>query len=141
MLWVYKQHPFCVYPLVPKCPINITPLVCLILRSLRPLHFTHLTIVPKKDMEVWVRLYHGQGLTNPKLLAVLRNHFDTKKYGLRFMTCFASWCAIHWGMQVNKTEGVAKGVGAQELLGTGTHNCNGVWTNSTNAEEVSHRWC
>ena len=55
---------------------------CLILVSV-----SRLTLVPapKDDVEPHARKYHRWGVPHTKLLVLLKNHFDTEKFGLGYM--------------------------------------------------------
>jgi hypothetical protein len=53
-------------------------------------------------MEVWVRMYHARGHPNPKILELLRQHYDTDKYGLGYVTRFSGQDSTDREMQVDK---------------------------------------
>lgn len=43
----------------------------------------YLTIsAPPEELEVWARKYYHQGVLMPRMLEILKRHYDTEQYGL-----------------------------------------------------------
>ena len=123
--------------------INTNPPVSLVSRFIRSVRIrsTYPNSAPKEDMEIWVRQFHSWGSTNPKILELLRQRYDTEVYGLGYVSCFTGRGTADQGtLQAVDTKDLVEGMGAQELSSPGTHVQNGVWTHSRNPETVPHCW-